>query len=176
MGDLIETLVRPAPIKASSGRKVWGIDLETVWLPFYTATNAEGKTLLPNEALGAPLRLQYEKDSTVKFSKNGKPVIRVAPELSAAVKLARDNFAAQLVDHARRVATESKEKYIAQVKANHEAGKPIIERDKLALESVYTTLMDMMVKAKAGEATPEAPTEAPAATEAPTGELVGVAS
>ena len=23
------------------GRKVWSIDLETVWLPFFTATNVE---------------------------------------------------------------------------------------------------------------------------------------
>ena len=40
-----------------------------------------GDTAIPSEALGAPLRLGYNKDGTVKFSNSGKPVIRVAKEL-----------------------------------------------------------------------------------------------
>ncbi|MDP3062489.1 MAG: hypothetical protein Q8O40_04650 [Chloroflexota bacterium] len=34
----IAALLQPQPSKPT-GRKVWSIDLETVWLPFLTATN-----------------------------------------------------------------------------------------------------------------------------------------
>ena len=48
------------------GRKVWSIDLETVWLPFYTATNTMGETHIAPDALGAPLRLAYDADGSVQ--------------------------------------------------------------------------------------------------------------
>ena len=52
----IAALLQPQPSKPT-GRKVWSIDLETVWLPFLTATNVTKATTIPSEALGAPLRL-----------------------------------------------------------------------------------------------------------------------
>ena len=63
----IAALLQPQSSKPT-GRKVWSIDLETVWLPFFTATNVTKATAIPADALGAPLRLQYEDDGEVKFS------------------------------------------------------------------------------------------------------------
>jgi hypothetical protein len=57
--NYIVALLQPQAGKPT-GRKVWSIDLETVWLPFFTATNTVKKTTIPAEALGAPLRLAYE--------------------------------------------------------------------------------------------------------------------
>ena len=64
--NYIANLLKPVTNKSSS-RKVWAIDLETVWVPFFTATNAMGGTSIPHEALGCPLRLAYNKDNSVKF-------------------------------------------------------------------------------------------------------------
>ena len=36
--NYIKSLLAPNT-KKPQGRKVWSIDLETVWLPFFTATN-----------------------------------------------------------------------------------------------------------------------------------------
>ena len=79
--DYIKALLRPNGRKPA-GRRVWSIDLETVWLPFFTATNTMGDTAIPHEALGAPLRLAYNADGTVKFSQTGRPVIKVAKEIA----------------------------------------------------------------------------------------------
>ena len=43
--NYIKNLLKPTANKATS-RKVWSIDLETVWLPFFTATNAMGDTAI----------------------------------------------------------------------------------------------------------------------------------
>ena len=52
--------------KKPQGRRVWAIDLETVWMPFFTATNTMGDTALPADVLGAPLRLAYNGDGSGK--------------------------------------------------------------------------------------------------------------
>ena len=57
--------------KKSAGRKVWSVDLETVWIPFFTATNVQGDTAIPHESLGAPVRLSPDKDGSPKFSTAG---------------------------------------------------------------------------------------------------------
>ncbi|MBI4215913.1 MAG: hypothetical protein HY687_00745 [Chloroflexi bacterium] len=119
--------------KAPSGRKVWSIDLEMVWLPFFTATNVMGDTFLPAEALGAPLRLAYEPDGAVKFTKTGRPVIRVVKEIQDSVRMVRENFVAGLMAYANGVALENPEGYQAQVKASMEAGYPIRGKDTDAL-------------------------------------------
>ena len=54
--NYIKSLLIPS-IKKPQGRKVWSIDLEQVWLPFFTATNTQGDTAIPVDALGCPLRL-----------------------------------------------------------------------------------------------------------------------
>jgi hypothetical protein len=88
--NFIKTLVRPNG--KSSGRKVWSVDLEMVWLPSFTATNTIGDTRIPHEALG--VRFKHNPDGSVKFSKSGRPVIKVAKDISDNVKLLRENFVA----------------------------------------------------------------------------------
>jgi hypothetical protein len=155
----IKGLLKPNG-KRPAGRKVWSIDLETVWLPFFTATNTMGESAIPHEALGAPLRLAYNLDGTVKFGKTGRPVIKVAKEMADSVKLARENFAAQLVAYANGVALENPEGYKAEVQANAEAGKPILAKDREALDNALATAMEQAI-AEAEKAKAEAPKPKP---------------
>jgi len=68
------------------------VDLETVLLPFFRATNTLKITNIPQDALDKPLEPAYDRDGSVKFSRNGKPVIKVNKNLSDNIKLVRDNF------------------------------------------------------------------------------------
>jgi len=138
--NYIKSLLKPNGQKPA-GRKVWSVDLETVWLPFFTATNTEGVTMIPHEALGAPLRLAYENDGSVKFRDDGRPVIKVVKDIADHVKLIRENFVAGLTAYANGVATKQAEAYKEQVRQNHEAGRPIVERDRQALESAIEQAM-----------------------------------
>ena len=138
----IKTLLHPNGSKPR-GRKVWSVDLETVWLPFFTASNVTGDTHIPNEALGAPLRLAYELDSSVKFSNSGRPVIRVTKELQDNIKLVRENFVAGLTVFAQTVIDQQPDDYRTQVEASQQAGQPIVERDRQALDSA---LIEMAAK------------------------------
>ena len=152
----IKSLLRPNGQK-STGRKVWSIDLESAWLPFFTATNTEGLTLIPQEALGAPLRLGYEPDGSVKFnSKTGKPVIKVVKDLSDAVRLVRENFVAGLQQYVTTVQSKQEEAYKEQVRMNIEAGTPIRERDKQALEKAIAEMVELAMAERAmAEGQPE---------------------
>jgi len=153
----IKNLLRPNGQKPS-GRKVWSIDLESVWLPFFTATNTEGITLIPSEALGAPLRLAYELDGSVKFnSKTGKPVIKVVKDVSDQVRLVRENFVAGLQQYVTSVQSKEGEAYKEQVRLNIEAGTPIRERDREALD---TAIAEMVERAMAEREAEPAQTEA----------------
>jgi len=153
----IKNLLRPNGQKPS-GRKVWSIDLESVWLPFFTATNTEGITLIPSEALGAPLRLAYELDGSVKFnSKTGKPVIKVVKDVSDQIRLVRENFVAGLQQYVTSVQSKESEAYKEQVRLNIEAGTPIRERDREALD---TAIAEMVERAMAEREAEPAQTEA----------------
>jgi len=167
--NYIKALVRPNGSKPK-GRRVWSIDLETVWIPFFTATNVMGETAIAHDALGAPLRLAYEADGSVKFSRTGRPVIKVAKELADSVKLVRENFVAGLVAYANGVLTENPDGYKAEVQANMEAGKPILERDRQALENAIA-----LISAEA-EGKRKAKAEAKPKAEARDKEAVEVAS
>ena len=123
----IKTLIQPRP-KSESGRKVWSIDLQYVWLPFFTATNTQGDTAIPHEAIGAPLRLAKDKDGSVKFAKSGRPVLRVAGEISDQIRMVRENFVAGLVNYAGQVMKAKPDEYKAEAEACHQAGAPIIEK------------------------------------------------
>ena len=151
----IKSLLRPSVAKPQ-GRKSWGIDLETVWIPFFTATNCQGETTIPHEALGAPIRLQYHDDGTVKFNdKTGKPVQRIAQDLSEAIKLVRENFTATLIQHSGRVANGMKDEYNAQVRMNREAGEPIINRDRSALDTALDERLTAFLESQLPETEPE---------------------
>jgi hypothetical protein len=155
----IKSLVTPNTAKKPQGRKVWSIDLETVWLPFFTATNTMADTAIPSEAIGCPMRLSYDKAGAVRFSQNGKPVIRVAKEVSDSVKMVRDNFVANLLQYTGEVMTSHSEDYSNQLALAEKMGKPIAQHDQAELSKALETF-------KEAEATQEATTEAETIKEA----------
>jgi len=162
----IASLLRPS-VKKTGGRRVWGLDLETTLVPFFTAEAVEGHAYIPPEVLGCPLRLQRNEDGEVKFSKTGKPVIRVAQEMGNMVRLMRENLEANLQAHAVEVKTAKPEEYAKAVKLNQTLGSPIAERDSLDLKAAIEARNAAAVKAAADKAT-ETPAETP--------EAVGVGS
>lgn len=124
----IQSLVAPTT-KKQAGRKVWSIDLETTIVPFLTATNTMGDTNIESSALGCPLQVAYDKSGSVRFAKNGKPVIRVAKEISVAVADIRNNLIANLQAYTGDVINGNTEAYKASVEANRKAGEPIAQKN-----------------------------------------------
>jgi len=92
-----------------------------------------GDTAIPSDALGCPLRLAYDKAGAVRFSQAGRPVIRVAKEISDNVRLVRDNFTANLINYAGEVMNQNTEAYKTQVELAHKAGEPIYQHDRVEL-------------------------------------------
>ena len=148
--NYIKRLLIPS-IQKPRGRKVWSIDLEQVWLPFFTATNTQGDTAIPVDALGCPLRLGYDKAGAVRFSQAGRPIIRVAKEIADSVRLVRDNFTANLLNYAGSVIKDNGDGYKAQVALARKAGEPIIQHDRqqlnLALEARAKAEAEAVAKA-----------------------------
>lgn len=131
--NYIRALLKPNG-KQTGGKRVWSIDLESVWLPFFISTNTTGDTQLSDHAIGAPIRLAYNQDSSVKFSKAGRPVTKVVKDLSDQIRLIRENFIAGLQAHAGAVIAEYPEGYKAMIERARQAGKPIIEQDRHNLD------------------------------------------
>jgi hypothetical protein len=118
-----------APSKGTRGsRRAWGIDVETVWVPYFTGTNVEGKTELPDDVLGAPIRLAKTRDGEVRFDNNGRPRMRVAPELNAQVTLVRENFVSALMARVGLVIEERPDEYRQQVAAQQLAGEAVMKQ------------------------------------------------
>ena len=155
----IKTLLKPNGSKPK-GRKVWSVDLETVWLPFFTATNVSGDTHIPNESLGAPLRLAYELDGSVKFSNSGRPVIRVAKELQDNIKLVRENFVAGLTAFTQSVIDNQPDDYKTQVETSQQAGMPIVERDRQSLDNALIEQASKVAQEAQAQAQAQAEAEA----------------
>ena len=153
--NYIKSLLIPNT-KKPQGRKVWSIDLETVWLPFFTATNTMGDTAIPSDALGCPMRLAYDKSGAVRFSQSGKPVIRVAKELSDNVKMVRDNFTANLIRYAGEVMNEHSDDYKAQLALANKAGLPIAQHDTHELSKALEAIIEAKAEAEKAESQPEA--------------------
>ena len=130
----IKSLLTPTA-KAPAGRKVWSIDLQAVWLPFFTATNAMGDTAIPAGALGCPLRLGYDKAGAVRFTPAGRPVVKVAKELADSVRMVKDNFTANLLAYAGNVIKEHGDQYKAIVQSATVAGESLFQTDKANLEA-----------------------------------------
>jgi hypothetical protein len=136
--------------KQPSGKRIWSIDLESCWLPFFTATNAEGQTHIAHEAIGAPIRLAYAGDGSVKFGKSGRPSTKVAKELGEAVKMVRENFASGLQSYAGAVIAQNADGYKAQVELSRQAGAPIIANDKAKLnEAIAKSIEQALAEAEA---------------------------
>jgi len=155
--NYIKSLLMPNGRKPQ-GRKVWSLDLELVWLPFFSATNIMGDTALPLDAIGAPLRLGYASDGSVKFSKSGRPIMKVAKELAEAVRLVRENFTANLLSYAGSVINEKGKEYRELVKKASEAGKPIIAHDRNELDKVIAQQLETAMAEAQAEPAP-APTD-----------------
>jgi len=154
--DYIKALLTPRTNgNKARTRRVWSIDLETVWLPTFMASNTVGDTAIPQEALGAPLRLAYGKDGAVKFNADGKPIIRVAKEISDNVRIIRENFVANLLAYAGAIQAEHTDDYKAQVELSQQAGKAIIAHDRDELSKAIEAKLEAEAKAKA-EAVAEA--------------------
>jgi len=151
--DTIQTLLQPTASKPR-GRKVWSVDLETVWVPFFTATNTVKATAIPSEALGAPLRLAYDKDGEVLFTKTGRPSLKVATEVAAQIRTARENFVESLRKFTGEVMSQEKAAYKAEVQAAQRAGEPIHRKMDADLAMAYLRRQE---QAEAEQA--EAPTE-----------------
>ena len=124
----VKALLAPRATRGSV-RRVWGIDLESVWIPFFTASNTKGETVIPDEALGAPIRLAHSKDGAIRFTQTGRPVTRVAPELNAHITMARENFVAGLQAFTGVVQQEMPDQYGAQVDMAYKAGAPLLDKD-----------------------------------------------
>ena len=154
--NYIAKLVAPTA-KKSQGRKVWSVDLETVWLPFFVATNANGDTAIPHEAIGAPIRLGYNKDGSVKFSASGKPVLRVAKELSESIRNVRENFVAGLVDYATQTQESNAKGVKRELERAAKAGKPILDDDNNHLQEAITAQMEAAAQAASIDETEKVP-------------------
>jgi len=150
----ISALVKPLPGRGSD-RRAWSIPLAGVWLPFFTATNTAGETAIEAEALGAPLRLQYEKDGTPKFGQNGKPVIRIVKELSDQILLVRDNFMAGLLSYAETVRKAMPDEFKAQVEVAQKAGETITTQDAAALTAYFEGMKAQAEPAPVAEPAPK---------------------
>ena len=154
--SFISALVTPGPGSAS-GRKSWSIDVENVWVPFFTATNAQGDTDVSPETLGAPIRLAVDKAGAVRFTQNGRPSMRIAPELSQQIKVVRENFVASLVNYTGTVIEENGDAYRSQVERNQAAATPLLEQDSKMLQEE----LDRIAARAAEETTCEEQAEAP---------------
>ena len=149
--NYIKSLLMPNGRKPV-GRKAWSIDLETVWLPFFTATNTVGDTHLPPDALGAPLRLAYDADGSVRFSKTGRPITKVAKDLADTIRMVRQNFSAGLLGYTEQVIAKDKAGYKAQVELARKAGEPIVARDRANLDKAIAKAMEEAVAKAEAEA------------------------
>lgn len=155
----IKQLLQPNGNKRQ-GRRVWSIDLETVWLPFLHATNVMGDTAIPADALGAPIRLAYDKDGAVKFSKSSRPVTKVAKEIAQTVTLVRENMVANLQNYTHQVAEDKASQYKTSVATALKAGQPILTKDRIELDKAIKAQIEQALRdaeAKPAEATAEQP-------------------
>lgn len=154
--NYIVSLLAPRPVQAKSTRRVWGMSLQDVVLPFLVASNVTGNTAIPHDALGAPVRLAYDKDGSVKFSKAGKPTTRVAKPITDAVNLMRDNMVASLQSFTGEVVKAHKEDYVKEVAACTKAGKPVHEHDERNLRTAMAARQAAEMAAQI-ESIPEQP-------------------
>ena len=171
----IKSLLMPNG-KKPAGRKVWSIDLEAVWLPFFTSTNTVGDTQISPEALGAPLRLAYDPDGSIKFSKTGRPITRVAKDLADTVRMVRDNFSAGLQNYANEVITNNPDGYSAQVEMAKQAGEPIVAKDRANLDKAIAIATEKAIAEAEAKAKAEAKAEAKAKAKAETREPAPVSA
>lgn len=157
--DYIKQLLRPNGNKAQA-RRVWSIDLEAVWIPLFHATNVMGDTAIPAEALGCPIRLGFDKDGAVKFGRTGRPVTRVAKEITQTVTLIRENMVANLQSYTHQVAESKANAFKASVTQAHKAGKPLMQKDRAELDKAIQAQLEASIKEAEAVTEPEPAREA----------------
>ena len=161
--SFISALVTPGP-GAASGKKSWSVDVESVWVPFFTATNAQGDTNVSPETLGAPIRLAVDKPGVVRFTANGRPSMRIAPELTQQIRVVRENFIASLMNYTGTVIEENGDAYKAQVERNQAAATPLLEQDAKVLQEEMDRIAARAAEETACEEKPEEKAEEKAET------------
>ncbi len=134
----VKSLLQHSNGKKGPSRKVWSIDLESTWVPFFTATNVMEETAVPSEDLGAPLRLVKAKDGSVKFTQSGRPSMRIAPVLNGHIRMVRENFAAGLQSYTGNVQKDRPDDYKAEVEKAQKAAAPIYEAQEKAIQEAIT--------------------------------------
>jgi len=147
-------------------RKAWSIGMESVWVPFFSATNVMGETNVPDDVLGMPLRLAKSKDGAIRFSDSGRPVMRVAPELNAQIGIVRENFVASLQAYTGMVQDERPDEYKGQVDAAQQAAQPIFEKTKEDIDQAIE-LLKAAEAAKNSHPSTEGPQTPPETAAAP---------
>ena len=144
-----------APTSKPVSRKAWGIDVSTVWLPYFTAAKVTGAIHdieLSDADLGAPFRLRRDKDTgEVKFSQSGRPMFSIPTNLNDMVNRARENYIAGLHQVTSAVMDENPDAYKAQVERQQRAGDPIIAQQTSDLELAALALLEAALV----ESTPE---------------------
>lgn len=151
--DYIKALLTPTT-KGQTSRKAWSVDVENVWVPFFTATNVMGETAIAPDVLGAPVRLAKNPDGEVKFSTNGRPMMRVHPDLNAQIGIVRENFVAGLSAYAGTVQEERPDEFAAYIAEINLAGTPVLEQDGADL-AVATSQREVALKAAEEAAKPK---------------------
>ena len=134
-----------APTSKPVSRKAWGIDVSTIWLPYFTAAKTIGAVDdvdLPDEDLGAPFRLRRDrKTNEVRFSDTGRPMFTMATGLHDMVNRARDNYVAGLMMQTRAVMDEAPDAYKAQVERQCKAGTPVLTKEDTDLVEAAAALL-----------------------------------
>jgi hypothetical protein len=105
-------------------------------------------TRIPSEALGAPIRLAYDTDGSIKFSKTGRPITKVVKAIADSVRMVRENFTAGLLAYANGVITDNADGYKAQVEMAREAGEPILTKDRESLQRAMLEAMEATAEAE----------------------------
>jgi len=173
--NYIKSLLIPNGRKATA-RRVWGIELELVWIPFFTATNTMGDSAIPSDALGCPLRLGYNPDGSVKFSRTGKPVTKVVKDIADSVRMVKDNFTAGLLAYANGVYTDNPDGYKLQIESARVAGEPILSRDRANLDKALAEAREQAIAEVMAEAERKAKAEAKARSREPVKQTAEVTS
>ena len=68
------------------GRRAVSLLEHPAWIPFFEACNKERITNLPQSALDRGLYLQTDSEGEIKFTRSGRPQMRLAPELEVLIK------------------------------------------------------------------------------------------
>lgn len=110
----VKAMVTPRH-KPVSEKRAWSIAVESVWVPFYMATNTAGLTEIGSEALAHPVEIAYGKDGLPRFTDDGRPIMRVNKTLASQVRTARDNYENQLRDFTRNIQAEMPDAFKAQL-------------------------------------------------------------